>query len=557
MCLLLTITLVCGLHPAAASAQEQPPATIAELNAALGSGINLGNALEAEREGYWDLVLQADYFSIVADAGFGHVRVPIKFSAYADEQAPWLIPDGIDPSVPYGDNLWDRIDWVIAQAEANGLYVIIDFHHYDEIHEDLSAHRDRFLAIWDQIATRYADAGPLVIFEVLNEPNGVFDDNPAELNSLLADAVALIRQTNPTRPVMIGPGRFNGISALGDLVVPDDPNIIVSVHFYDPFPFTHQGASWLNPVPPAPVSWDPNEVGIGAGWQSWSWDTEVSPGDGGLVVEYGRQFAGLQFGRFDDIDPATMTVTMSGSGVLLVRCGINNVDTIQPAIIQLTGARSTTTVDMTACPAGTRRIAFMIASVPSGPLLIHDADVCADNGQCRGLVDDAAGAIEERLAEAADWGAAQGVPMNLGEYGAFGAFGAAPLNDRIIWTRTVRNAAIANGISPSYWEFGAGFGAYDRAAGEWIDGLLQALVPPDGSDNDVTCNGSFGVDDVEAVLGLAADMWVDAGSCALVPGMSELHAELGDINNDGATGLLDGLIMSQCLTGTNNAWCSA
>ena len=53
-----------------------------------------------------------------------------------------------------------------------------------------------------------------------------------------------MRATNPTRAVIVGPPFWNGIWALPKLKLPDDPNLIVTVHYYEPFKFTHQGASW-------------------------------------------------------------------------------------------------------------------------------------------------------------------------------------------------------------------------------------------------------------------------------------------------------------------------
>jgi len=45
--------------------------------------------------------------------------------------------------------------------------------------------------------------------------------------------------------VVIGPPFWNGIDHLDDLVLPEnDRNIIVTVHYYEPMKFTHQGASF-------------------------------------------------------------------------------------------------------------------------------------------------------------------------------------------------------------------------------------------------------------------------------------------------------------------------
>ena len=54
-----------------------------------------------------------------------------------------------------------------------------------------------------------------------------------------------MRKTNPTRPVVLGPGDWNAVRALDKLELPaGDRNLILTVHFYDPYHFTHQGAPW-------------------------------------------------------------------------------------------------------------------------------------------------------------------------------------------------------------------------------------------------------------------------------------------------------------------------
>ena len=76
------------------------------------------------------------------------------------------------------------------------------------------------------------------------------------------------------------------------------------------------------------------------------------------------------------------------------------------------------------------------------------------------------------------WAAKQGerfdCPLWLGE---FGAYGKADMQSRVNWTTFVREEAEKRGMSWAYWEFGAGFGVYDREAGEWRVELLRALLP--------------------------------------------------------------------------------
>ena len=63
--------------------------------------------------------------------------------------------------------------------------------------------------------------------------------------------------------------------------------------------------------------------------------------------------------------------------------------------------------------------------------------------------------------------------MFLGE---FGAYREADLESRARWTRFVAREAERLGISWAYWEFCAGFGAYDPKAEAWREALKSALT---------------------------------------------------------------------------------
>jgi endoglucanase len=68
------------------------------------------------------------------------------------------------------------------------------------------------------------------------------------VNPIFATTIGLIRRTNPKRSIFLGPGSWNSIGELPKLRLPDDDeNLIVTVHNYDPFQFTHQGATWAGP----------------------------------------------------------------------------------------------------------------------------------------------------------------------------------------------------------------------------------------------------------------------------------------------------------------------
>ena len=121
---------------------------------------------------------------------------------------------------------------------------MVNMHHYDEIMKKPEEHRARFLAMWEQIARHYKDYPAALSFELLNEPHGKL--TAQKWNRLLAEAIAVVRRTNPTRKIVVGPVGWNSIDKLDSLELPKgDPNLIVTFHYYNPFRFTHQGASWV------------------------------------------------------------------------------------------------------------------------------------------------------------------------------------------------------------------------------------------------------------------------------------------------------------------------
>jgi endoglucanase len=202
---------------------------------ALKRGINFGDALETPHEGAWGVTLQAPYFPTIHDAGFDTVRVPIL----------WIAHVGPAPSYTIDPAFFQRIDWVVANSTQNHLNAILDYHYDPGLMKDPDAYADRFVTIWNQIAEHYRSAPDSILFELLNEPNGKLDS--AHWNALVLRALAVIRPTNPTRTIVIGPVQWNSFDKLPELQLPDaDRHILATFHYYLPMTFTHQGASWIN-----------------------------------------------------------------------------------------------------------------------------------------------------------------------------------------------------------------------------------------------------------------------------------------------------------------------
>jgi endoglucanase len=203
------------------------------LHRRLRRGVNFGNALDVGPGVAPPLSLEERYYDAVTAAGFDTVRLPVRWSAYADEAPPYRI----DPA------FFQRVDRAVELALGRDLTVVVNVHHYHELQERPAEHERRFVALWRQIAERYAEAPSGLCFELLNEPR---DALSAPLwNRLLRSALAVVRPSHPDRLVIVGPVAMNDVKALAELELPPDERVIATVHYYAPFEFTHQGAHWV------------------------------------------------------------------------------------------------------------------------------------------------------------------------------------------------------------------------------------------------------------------------------------------------------------------------
>jgi endoglucanase len=209
-------------------------ADVDEIQKRMGDGINLGNALEAPKEGDWGVTLEESYFEAIAKAGFGHVRIPVRWSAHAQVEAPYTI----DPE------FLNRVDWAVDQALSRGLVAVVNIHHFAGMDDAPDENEPMLQALWSQIAEHFKDRPETLVFELLNEPHGKLTDE--RWNRIIPGLLATIRKTNPGRAVIVGPGGWNSLDHLAKLELPaTDRHLIVTFHYYNPFHFTHQNAEWV------------------------------------------------------------------------------------------------------------------------------------------------------------------------------------------------------------------------------------------------------------------------------------------------------------------------
>lgn len=314
-------------------AQSQAPATPFPMR----RGVNLGNALEAPNEGDWGYRIELPHLDAIRDAGFDGVRLPVRFDGHA----------GSTPPYAFGGDFWRRVDEIVDHALELGLKVQLDMHHYERLISEPARQRDRFLGMWAVIAHHFRGAPAELMLEPFNEPNGPNWGNGA-LMALQRDVLAVIRERDATRLVVLGPGNWQNVDALRDWRPPEGENIAVSVHYYEPHAFTHQNAEWLGADAPA----------FGRNWGS-------------------------------DEDRET---------------------------------------------------------------------------------------VHRHIRQAANWGRQNGYAMQLGE---FGVNRSVPVAQRVAWTRTVRDACVAYDIGWCVWDFAGAFPIWDRASGEFIPQLREALFTRD------------------------------------------------------------------------------
>ena len=213
------------------------------------NGVNLGGWLSQyqafDHDHFRNFITESDIAQI-ASWGLDHVRLPVDYPVIESDDAP-----GTPLERGYG-----YIDSCLEWCERHGLSVVLDLHEAPgfTFTNDLEAEtkdrntlftdpglQDRFVALWETVAARYARSRVPIIFELLNEVTLPSNDL---WNPLAERTHAAIRAVAPTTPIMIGGTHNNAVSGLDGLVVIDDPATVYTFHTYEPLLFTHQHAPW-------------------------------------------------------------------------------------------------------------------------------------------------------------------------------------------------------------------------------------------------------------------------------------------------------------------------
>ena len=167
--------------------------------------------------------------------GFDHVRFTI-------EPAPlfnWEDPTKL--KAEYLRFLDNALDMILAP----GLAVIVDIHPSDEFKLRLNSNDrqiEAFGKFWQALAQHLSTRDPERVFlEVINEP--MVEDGYRRFG-MQGKLISAIRAGAPQHTIIAAGHRWSGLAELLFLQPYADRNIIYNFHFYEPFAFTYQGATW-------------------------------------------------------------------------------------------------------------------------------------------------------------------------------------------------------------------------------------------------------------------------------------------------------------------------
>ena len=142
----------------------------------------------------------------------------------------------------------NELDQAVRAMLDNHLSVIIDIHPSSEYKATLfqgSAGVGSFAGLWRALAAHFAPMdSEHIFFEIMNEPE---QNDPYRWQGIQATVADAIRQAAPQNTIIAAGAHWSGLGDLLTLEPLADANVIYTFHDYEPFPFTHQGATWTSP----------------------------------------------------------------------------------------------------------------------------------------------------------------------------------------------------------------------------------------------------------------------------------------------------------------------
>jgi endoglucanase len=173
-------------------------------------------------------------FENIKSLGCDVIRLPIDMTAMTKGS-----PDYVIDSLFYF-----FLDSAVTWAEDLELHLILDNHTMDPGTNTASNIGAMLQKIWVQVAQHYKNRSRYIYYELRNEPHGI---GTSTWGTIQKNLISAIRAIDTVHTIVVGGSGWNTYSEMKYLPVFSDTNLIYTFHFYDPFLFTHQGATWPTP----------------------------------------------------------------------------------------------------------------------------------------------------------------------------------------------------------------------------------------------------------------------------------------------------------------------
>ncbi len=198
-------------------------------------GVNLTNWFQSSnvQSIQFSKYTKSDFINIKS-LGCDVVRLPINLHGMTSGSPEY----NLDPL------LFAYLDEIVNWIEELKLNLILDNHYFDPEGDTNPNIGDILNPVWKQMAEHFKDRSMLLYFEILNEPHGIANST---WNSIQSGVINSIRDVDTVHTIIVGPANWNSYNSLNSMPEYSDTNLIYTFHFYDPFIFTHQGATWDHP----------------------------------------------------------------------------------------------------------------------------------------------------------------------------------------------------------------------------------------------------------------------------------------------------------------------
>ena len=194
-----------------------------------------------------------DDIVLIHRLGFDHIRLSV-------DPAPLTL---WQQGTPEGLAFMAELDRVLAASTERGLAVVFDVHPEESYKRGLlpvspgaqqakadsagaarsaTQGEERFIGLWRALAMHLHGTNPaLVFFEIMNESE---QPDAAQWQAMQTRVAQTIREAAPDHTIIASGAHWDGLDDLLHLSPLPLGNIIYTFHDYEPFPFTHQGATW-------------------------------------------------------------------------------------------------------------------------------------------------------------------------------------------------------------------------------------------------------------------------------------------------------------------------